>query len=58
MFVSIGALRDLIWYHLRNLKNVKKTREGVLLLVKSQASAALLKVTLLRSFFHIFKLYK
>ena len=28
-----------IWYHLHNLKNVKNTHGGVLLLVKSQALA-------------------
>ena len=28
-----------IWYHLHNLKNMKNTYEGVLLLVKLQASA-------------------
>ena len=35
-----------IWCHLRNLKNVKSTRGGVLLLVKFKP-ATLLKVTLL-----------
>ena len=34
-----------IWYHLYNLENVKNTHEGVLLLVKLQAT--LLNVTLL-----------
>ena len=29
-----------IWYHLYNLKNVKNTQGGVLLLVKLQASAS------------------
>ena len=38
-----------IWYHLYNFKNVKNTYEGVLLLVKLQAS--LLKLTLLHWFF-------
>ena len=47
-------VRCAIWYRLRNLKNVKKTREGVLLLVELQASAALLKVTLLHRFFFTF----
>ena len=28
-----------IWYHLQNLKNVKNTHGGVLLLVKLQAEA-------------------
>ena len=29
-------LRGLVWYHLYNLKNVKNTHGGVLLLVKLQ----------------------
>ena len=29
-------MRCAIWYHLHNLKNVKNTHEGVLLLVKLQ----------------------
>ena len=37
-----------IWYHFYNLKNVKNTHGGVLLLVK------LLKVTLLHGFFFTF----
>ena len=40
-----------IWYHLYNLKNVKNTHGGVLLLVKP---ATLLKVTLLRGCFSRF----
>ena len=32
-----NVLRCAIWYHLYNLKNVKYTHEGVLLLVKLQA---------------------
>ena len=40
-----------IWYHLYNLKNVKNTHRGVLLLVNF---AALLKVTLLHGCFHVF----
>ena len=32
-------IRYTIWYHLYNLKNVKNTHEGVLLLVKLQAKA-------------------
>ena len=40
-----------IWYHLYNLKNVKNTHGGVLLLVKLQA---LLKVTLLHGCFSRF----
>ena len=30
-------MRSAIWYHLHNLKNVKNTDEGVLILVKLQA---------------------
>ena len=40
-----------IWYHLYNLKNMKKTHGGVLLLVKP---ATLLKVTLLHGCFSRF----
>ena len=43
-----------IWYHLYNLKNVKNTNGGVLLLVKP---ATLLKITL-HVVFTFFKLYK
>ena len=32
-------MRYAIWYHLHNLKNVKNTHGGVLLLVQLQASA-------------------
>ena len=32
-------MRCAIWYHLYNLKNVKNTHGGVLILVKLQASA-------------------
>ena len=51
------VVRCAIWYHLYNLKNVKNTQGGVLILVKLQAKpepATLLKVTLL----HGCKLYK
>ena len=41
-------MRCTIWYHLYNLKNVKNTHGGALLLVKLQAS---LKVTLLHGQF-------
>ena len=34
------AVRYSIWYHLCNLKNVKNTHGGVLILVKLQASAS------------------
>ena len=33
-------MRYAIWYHLYNLKNVKNTHGGVLLLVKLQAEAS------------------
>ena len=32
-----NVMRCAIWYHLYNLKNLKNTHEGVLLLVKLQA---------------------
>ena len=35
-----------IWYHLYNLENLRKIRGGVLLLVKLQPPATLLKVTI------------
>ena len=38
-------MRCAIWYHLYNLKNLKNTHGGVLILVKLQAEA--LKLTLL-----------
>ena len=44
LYVTFGA----IWYHFCNLKNVKNTHGGVLLLVKLQA---FLKVTLLHGCF-------
>ena len=37
----IYVMRCAIWYHLRNLKNVKNTHGGVLILVKLQAEAKL-----------------
>ena len=49
-----------IWYHLNNLKNVKNTHGGVLILVKLQAEAC--KFTKVNTppwvFFTFFKLYK
>ena len=42
-----------IWYHLHNLKNVKNTYGGVLLLVKLQAT---LKEHSSMGAFHIFKI--
>ena len=44
----IYVMRCAIWYHLYNLKNVKNTHGGVLLLAKP---ATLLKVTLLHGCF-------
>ena len=43
-------VRCAVWYHLRNLKNVKNTHGGVLILVKLQTLACRLLQTL--------KLYK
>ena len=43
-----------IWYHLSNLKDVKNTHEGLLLLAKLQTPAILLKVTLLDGCFSRF----
>ena len=44
-----------IWYHLYNLKNVKNTHRGVLLLVKLQAKfLTLLKLKLLHGCFSRF----
>ena len=34
------VVRCAIWYHLYNLKDVKNTRGGVLILVKLQAEAS------------------
>ena len=46
-------MRCAIWYHLHNLKNVKNTHEGVLILVQLQA-ATLLKLRLLHGCFSRF----
>ena len=52
------VMRSAIWYHSYNLKNVKNTHGGVLLLVKLHANpAALLKVTLLHGCFSRFLNY-
>ena len=48
---TIYVMLCAIWYHSYNLKNVKNTHGGVLLLVKLQA---LLKVTLLHGCFSCF----
>ena len=49
-----------IWYFFRNLKNMKNTNEGVLLLVKLQAKTCdfTKSSTPPRVFFTFFKLYK
>ena len=52
---EIGALfvmRCAIWYHLYNLKNMKKTHGGMLLLLKLQVT--LLKVAILHGCFDVF----
>ena len=46
-----------IWYHFYNLKNVKNTREGVLLLVKLACNSTK-SSTPPWVFFAIFRLYK
>ena len=52
-------VRCAIWYHLYNLKDVKNTYGGVLILVKLQAPATLLKLTFLHGCFStMYKLYK
>ena len=38
--ISSFVMRCAIWYHLYNLKNVKNTHGGVLLLVKLQAKGS------------------
>ena len=37
MLNRLNVMRCAIWYHLHNLKNMKNTHGGVLLLVKLQA---------------------
>ena len=45
----------MIWYYLHNLKNMKNTPEGMLLLVKLKAKPAILvKVTFLHECFSCF----
>ena len=58
MFICV--VRCAIWYHLCNLKNLKNTHEGVLILVKLQAPACnFTKInTLSWVFFAFFKSYK
>ena len=54
LYVTLCA----IWCHINNLKNVKDTHEGVLLLIKLQAEAYnFSKVALLHGcFFHVFNI--
>ena len=56
MFVNV--IRCAIWYHLYNLKIVKNTHGGVLLLVKLKACNVTKSNTPPWVFFTIFKLYK
>ena len=54
-------MRCAIWYHLYNLKNVKNTHGGVLILVKLQAEACNFTTKINTPpwvFFTFFKLYK
>ena len=44
-----------IWYNLHNLKNLKNTHGGMILLVKLLHPTTLLKVTLLYGCFSLFK---
>ena len=57
---TIYVMRYAIWYHLYNLKNVKNTHKGVLILVKLQSEAY--NFTKINTpswvFFTYFKLYK
>ena len=58
-FLWIYVMFCAIWYHLYNLKNVKNTHGGVLLLVKMQASSNFTKSnTPPRMFFTFLKLHK
>ena len=58
--VKSNVVRCAIWYHLYNLKNVKNTHGGVLILVKLEAPAC--NFTKINTppwgFFTFFKLYK
>ena len=55
VFLIVFVMRCTIWYRLYNLKNVKKTHGGVLLLVKLQAkSLSLPKVAFLQGCFSRF----
>ena len=57
---SLSEMLYIIWYHWHNLKNVKNTQEGVLLLVKLQALTLNFtkRNTPLWEFFTFFKLHK
>ena len=45
----------MIWYHLHNLKNAKNTHGGMLLLVKSQVSAAKLQTSRFLNYKNVIK---
>ena len=47
-----------IWYHLYNLKNVKNAHEGVLLLVKLQATKSNIPPSVFFTFFKLYKWYQ
>ena len=53
-FAEVYVMGCAIWYHLHNLKNLKNTHGGVLILVKLQAKVTLLKLTLLHGCFSCF----
>ena len=54
IYVFLIVMLCAIWFHFYILKNVKNTHGGVLLSVKLQAPATLLKVTLLHGHFSRF----
>ena len=59
IFEVTCVMRCMIWYHLDNLKNVKNTHGGVLILVKLQAFSLQIKInTPPWVFFTCYKLYK
>ena len=55
--ISIYVMSWAIWYHLRNVNNVKSTHGGVLLLVKLQAKSNISPCVFF-TFFKLYKLYK
>ena len=58
IFVNIVVVRCEIWYYLYNLKNLKSTHGGALILVKLKACNFTKINTPLWVFFMFFKLYK